>query len=247
MSELLWSKWWFSSIDSSSEEPDDSLRFARSSPLPTQEPKTIEELLRDGWEIFKAYPVGFIAFTLLVMLVQGAIGGVSPFLMGGGWMEYEDTFTGSFVQVFLSYAIGIPLSAGYYVVALKILRGELVAFEDFFGGFRFWFPIIIASIMVTLIVTIGFILLIIPGIYLAVAYTLVIPVIIDRQPPVWEALEMSRRAITQRWFTVFFLLILLAIINLLGFFALCIGILITIPLSYCTLAALYRDLIGLKG
>ena len=208
---------------------------------------TIEDLIRQGWHIFMQYPGGFIGFTLLVLLVYGAITGASSFLSAtlSGGIPGPDAFDDGALglQTLLVLTIAVPLTAGYYVVALKLAREESVVFEDFFSGFRYWPALVLASILVSVLTALGFLLFILPGIYLSVAYVLVIPVIVDGEVNVWEALEISRKAITRRWFTTFFLIVLLAILNIVGILALCVGMLITIPLTYCTLTALYLDLI----
>ncbi len=215
-----------------------------SEPLAPRTPLGLEDVLRQGWQLFMQYPGGFVAFTVLVILVYGAISGASTFISAsspGGVSDLHDGALG--IQSLLALTIGVPLTAGYYVVALKLARGEPVAFEDFFGGFRYWPAIVLASILITVLTALGFLLFLIPGIYLTVAYTLVIPCIVDGEMNVWQAMEISRRAITSRWFTTFFLILLLFAINLIGALALCMGLLVTIPLTYCTLTALYLDLI----
>lgn len=89
------------------------------------------------------------------------------------------------------------------------------------------------------------ILLLIPAIYLGVAYTFSIPFVIDRRADFWSAMETSRKLITRHWFPFFGFSIVLFLINLAGFIACCVGLLLTAPLTVCAIAAAYENIVGL--
>ena len=63
----------------------------------------------------------------------------------------------------------------------------------------------------TLMIIIGFILLVIPGIYLSFAYMFSLPLMIEKDLTAWQALEVSRKAVTRIWFraTGFLLLVMM--------------------------------------
>lgn len=67
-----------------------------------------------------------------------------------------------------------------------------------------------------LLTMLGYVLLIIPGIYLSVAYLMSYSLMIDRNIGVWQALEASRKAITRHWFKILFLYLLMAGMSLLA-------------------------------
>ena len=73
-------------------------------------------------------------------------------------------------------------------------------------------------------------LLLIPGIYLSIAYRLAIPLVVERGLSPWQALEASRKAISQHWFKVFGLFFVLMLIMLLSMIPLGIGLIWTLPL-----------------
>jgi uncharacterized membrane protein len=90
-------------------------------------------------------------------------------------------------------------------------------------------------------------LLIIPGIYLAVAYLFAACLVIDRRLDFWPAMELSRRSVNPLWFGIFTFILLLVVVNLLGGLLLGLGLLVTVPLSYCALTAAYADLFGFQS
>jgi len=90
---------------------------------------------------------------------------------------------------------------------------------------------------------IGFVLLILPGIYLSIAYVFTLPLIADKNMTVWEAMEFSRKSVTKHWFKVFGLLFLLSLMMAVGTLALGIGLIWAIPLMFVTLYGLLYPLI----
>ena len=87
-------------------------------------------------------------------------------------------------------------------------------------------------------------LLILPGIYLAVGYAFVIPLIIDRGMPVWSAMELSRTTVHKQWFQTFGLLVAAGMLLFIS--AQLYGFLLVLTLPICTAALMfaYDDLFG---
>jgi hypothetical protein len=91
------------------------------------------------------------------------------------------------------------------------------------------------------------IILLLPAIYLGIAYTFSIPLIVDRKASFWSAMETSRKLITRQWFPFFGFSIVLGLINLGGFLVCCIGLIFTVPLTICAIAAAYENIVGLAS
>ena len=102
----------------------------------------------------------------------------------------------------------------------------------------------ITAIISMLLIYLGMFLLIIPGLYLAIAYMLAIPLVVERGLTPWQALEASRKAITQHWFKVFGLFLLLGLITLISAIPLGIGLVWSIPLFVIAMGVLYRTIFG---
>ena len=89
-------------------------------------------------------------------------------------------------------------------------------------------------------------LLILPGIYLAVAYILTVPLIIERKLGFWDAMEASRKIVTKRWFSFFGFGLLLLLINIVGALLCGIGLLVTVPVTYAAIVSAYENIVGLN-
>jgi hypothetical protein len=182
-----------------------------------------------GWDLFKQYPYGFIGFCLLNFFIHAALHAV-PIM---NWL--------------VSAAVTAPLMMGNFIVAAKLLYRQTPEFRDFFSGFSFFWPLFLVSLIGSLLIGIGMILLIIPGIYLTVGYLFASCLVVDRRLDFWPAMEMSRRTVTPQWFGVFAFMLLLIVINLAGALLLGLGLLATIPISFCALTAAYGDVFGFQS
>lgn len=193
--------------------------IARAAPL------DIAGCLERSWNLLKAnfWPlVGATFVSLVVMIVANMI-----------------PVVGIFVGVLLT---GV-FYGGLYLYYLRTIRGHPVELGDVFSGFTLAFvPLMLATIVSTLLISAGLLLLILPGIYLGVSYIFAYMLIIDKRIEFWAAMEISRRVITAQWWRVFGLLLLASVIAALGVVALIIGVFITVPIYLGALVYAYEDL-----
>lgn len=186
----------------------------------------MQAALRRGWEMFREHVGEFTGFTLIVFLVSSLSSG----LAGAGSV--------------VALAVIAPLSAGYLIAAFRILAGREFRFNDLFSGFGFFLPLMLAGLASGLIVSAGTVLLIVPGIYFLVSYIFAGAFVIDYGMEFWQAMESSRRIVARHWFRLFGFVLLLSLVNLLGALALGIGLLVTIPVTSCAAAVIYRGIVG---
>jgi len=101
------------------------------------------------------------------------------------------------------------LMGGFYLACLRRLRGEDVSPLDAFCGFKVAFVQLMLTGLVSMLLTeLSFCCLILPAIYLAVAWTFAIPLVADKKTSFWAAMELSRKVVTRVWFEVFALIFL---------------------------------------
>ena len=189
----------------------------------------LSDYFKTGWGLFKLYPGGFVGFCLVNLVIQLALSRIPS----GG--------------VVASAVVSTPLLMGNFIVSAKLLQGQTPDFRDFFAGFQFFLPLLLLSLVAGLFIGIGTILLLVPGVYLAVAYLFASNLVVDRRLDFWPAMELSRRTINPRWFGYFAFMLLVALLNLAGALLLGLGLLVTIPLSFCTVTAAYADLFGFQS
>ena len=179
-----------------------------------------------------------------INLVTGNLG----LVVGSGLLAFTIAIGINFVPILgwiASFFVGPALVAGLYMVLLKRLRGQEAAVGDIFMFFdNAMLNLAMASILVGILVSIGMLFLILPGIYLAVAYIFTVPLIADKKLEFWTAMELSRKVVTKHWFPALGLIILAGVIAALGVLALVIGLVVTAPIAGASLAVAYDDLFG---
>ena len=190
----------------------------------------ISQYIGSGWKTFKKNPGGFVGFTLVAILINIAIAIVSQSVP---------------LESFISLLISGPLNAGFLIVAFKILKNRATTFGDFFRGFNNYLPLFLVSLVSSVVIAIGFLLLIIPSIYLAVAYIFALPLVLEKKMNFWDGMEFSRKLISKNWFSFLGFAFVLVLLNLAGVLLLGVGLLVTIPISACAIAAAYADIVGL--
>jgi len=140
------------------------------------------------------------------------------------------------------------IGAGLLYYFLRTIRGQAATVGDAFAGFtKAFLVLVVVGIVFTVFVTIGFFCLILPGIYLAVAYSFSGILAVDKGLGFWEAMETSRKVITRNWWRVFGLLLLSIPLFILGALALGVGIFVAIPVFAGALVYAYEDLCNSKA
>ncbi len=179
--------------------------------------------LSRGWELLQAHMAVLVGGTILAWLVSVGL---------------------SFVPI-LGWVVGFILLGSVDYMFLRRIRGEEVQIGDVFAGFNLaMVNLAMAGLVKALLVTIGLILCVLPGIYLAVAYVFALPLVIDKKLEFWPAMEVSRRVVHAHWWSMLALVIVLGLVGLSGVLLCGVGLAITVPLASAALMYVYEDLFG---
>ncbi len=194
----------------------------------------IGDSVREGWEAFKARPgiiIGMMAlFIVIIAIGQSII--TQAFVSDVVTMNVVSQIFGLFTTVF---------SAGIYLTTLKMVRRESVNFGLITSGFGRTVPLIVAYILLIIACLIGVILLVIPGIIIALGLSQWLFVVMDRQELGGvEALKASWEMMKGYKLKYFGFMLLLLLINILGMLALIVGLVVTVPLSMLAMASFYN-------
>jgi uncharacterized membrane protein len=187
----------------------------------------IGQWLSRSWIIFKAN-AGLLLASHAIILILGVGLELIPFV---GW-----------VAGFILFG---PLWMGSSWVCLRLVRGEPATLSDAFAGFGSQFgALAVAGIIFQLGIMLGLLLLIIPGVFLFVAWYFAFLIALDKKTSGWQALELSRQTVQKRWFAVFGFVLVNAVLILSGLLAFGIGIFLTFPLGNVLFAVAYQDIFG---
>ncbi|MGA2968043.1 MAG: hypothetical protein ABSD69_02645 [Candidatus Levyibacteriota bacterium] len=193
-----------------------------------------KEAINYGFKLAKENLFFFFALFIIVILTVAVISGLriatlhTPLLSFALWL----------LQTVIDLVIGI----GLIQITLKFIDNKKPKYKDLF----YYQPIInyfLVALLSGLIVLGGFILLIIPGIFFAFRLKFAAYLVIDKNLGPVEALKKSWKITRGNVWNLFFLGILLFLINILGFICLIVGLFITIPLSMLATTFVYRKLL----
>ncbi len=208
----------------------------------------ITAVLRESWEKTSGLKGSFWAaavILILVMLAFGALLGGGGVLLASGDGVSGGIISSLMLQVVIM-AIMYPFMAG--IIMLGIHRSvELpLSYTSVFGYFAYTLPLLGVAVLMSILITLGFLLLIIPGIYLSLAYMFAVPLVVEKNLGVWEAMETSRKAVTTHWFKLFFLFLLMGLILLISALPLGIGLIWTCPMMLAMTGVMYREIFGVE-
>lgn len=141
------------------------------------------------------------------------------------------------------------VTSGLYLYGIKRAAGdEDASLSDVLSAFSQAGPLIGLWFLMILMVMAGFALLILPGIYLSIAYMLAIPLRMERGLGLWEALETSRKTIHHHWWRVLWLMIVSGLAALaLSIVTLGIGLVWAYPFFFLVFGVLYTKAFGYPG
>ncbi len=207
----------------------------------------IGELLGEAWQRTQGTKGiiigGFLVFYAVLLVVSFVLGGILG-VFGALSDSPGAVVIGELVIGILASAMAYPFMAGINMVGIRRAADQPISFNEIFSHFGRTVPLVITAIVMMLLIYLGMILLVIPGLYLAVAYMLAIPLVVERGLSPWQALEASRKAISQHWFKVFGLFLLLGLITMVSAIPLGIGLVWSIPLFVIAMGVLYRTIFG---
>ncbi len=199
---------------------------------------SVKDCLRSGWESYKARPGIFVGAMLIIILVS-VLAEIPGMFAEEGKPGY---WAITIVATLFSIAISFLVSLGKTAFMLRAHDSvSSVRISDL------WYPhgyvrFAGASVLSGLAIIIGLLLLIVPGIILGIMFSLSLYLVVERElGPVAALKESARLTKGNRW-KLFLLGLAIMGINILGFLALVIGLLVTMPLSSLAVVHAYRVL-----
>ena len=204
---------------------------------------TIGEVMEEAWGLVHGFKGAFwgAAFVIYVFVIVAsvAVNAVASRLYGAAVPVLLDQLINGVLGALLA-----PLTVGFLVIAVRRAAGFPNSFAMAFVGLG-RIPVFIgAALLTTLLTYLGFALLVIPGIFLVIAYMMTLPLLAFRNMNVWTAMETSRRTVTHKWFRVFGLYLLVGLITGLSALPLGIPLIWTIPWATLVNGVLYRRMFG---
>ncbi len=201
----------------------------------------IGDVFSEAWEKtkgIKGYVIGGGILLYLGVLVVTLILGV---LFGLG----EQTIIGGLVLQLVFMMMIYPFMAGVFLLGLRQSVGIPVSFQQQFNQYGMMLPILGIVLVQTVATLIGFMLLSLPGIYVAIALGLAIPLKVEKQLGVVESLTTSVQLVNKKFLNVAVLAIVASLVASFSFITI-IGWIWAMPWMLMVFAITYRQLAGVS-
>jgi DNA-directed RNA polymerase subunit RPC12/RpoP len=206
---------------------------------------SIGAILKEAWQKTHGVKGPLWGGILVVILAMLGLSTVLGLLAG----QFGSTGSGAALAAALQITLTIamyPFLAGIMMIGIRRSVDLPVNWKLAFGYFSYLLPIVISVFLTGILTSLGFMLLIIPGIYLSLAYLLTIPLIVDQGLGPWQAMEASRKAISKHWFKVFGLYFVMVLVYLVSMIPLGLGMIWTMPMLIMVGSILYREIFGVR-
>lgn len=144
----------------------------------------------------------------------------------------------------ISFSGGIlwgPVLVGLAATGVRRARLKRTEAADFFEGATLFLPGFLAGILVICFTIAGLIFLIVPGVVIFSMYLFAFHFIFDKKQDFWEAMESSRRLVSQDLFGFAIFSLLLAALNFLGVLFFGVGCVLTSAVTSLAVTAAYLD------
>jgi len=139
--------------------------------------------------------------------------------------------------------LGGVLLAGTHNFFLRLSRGESASIADVFSGFGPAIgPLILCGVVSGLLISFGYFLCVVPGIYLSICWHLAPLLVLDKHLDFWPAMELARKVVTRHFWPMLGLAIVAFLLLVAG--TLCCGIVlfVTGPIATGAVVEAYRKL-----
>lgn len=194
-----------------------------------------KEVINSGWETTKQNFFFFVKLLLIIGIINfiGAI--ISEQLKGTG-----PTF--NVLGTIVVWLIQTVVAMGFIKITLDFVDNRKPILLQLYNQYPLFLNYIAGAIVSALIVLVGILLLIIPGIIFSIRLQFVSFLILDKKLGPIEAIKESWKITKNQVWNLLLLGIVLGLINLAGFLTLIIGLFWTIPTTSLATAFVYKKL-----
>ena len=208
---------------------------------------SVKESLLFGWRTFKGNPWAFVKVSLILFAISFVFSFINSVLgaLGKDAAETLALSVGILSLVVSLASIYVNITVNNMGVLTFFLKTHdsvaSASLRDLWRPHPFW-RYLLAMVMIVVLVCVGLVLLIVPGIIIGLALSLTSYIILTRDLTAWEAIKESARITKGHRFKLFLLSLAIAGLTTVGFLALFVGLLVTIPVSLLAYVHAFRTL-----
>lgn len=195
---------------------------AGSAPAGSPQPWGIEEVIRSAWDIVKVHWVALI-FGPLIGGVIGSVPGQIIQTAGNASRDKDTIIATVVIGTIINFFIQTYFTAGAIKMALTAARNGPPQVMQVFSGGSAYGRLLGTSLLVTLVVLLGFVLLVVPGIILALGLSMAPYYAVDAGMGPVEAMRASWEAMKGQKVNMFLFGLAGMALMIAGLLACCVG------------------------
>ncbi|CAM5780751.1 hypothetical protein [Cellulomonas persica] len=220
----------------------------------------VVESFKWGWKKFTEN-VGPILIAILVyVLATVAVVAVWYFIVAGIFLGTSETtidedgtirfgsgpnlfavlFSGALITLVAVLLFSI-MQAGFIQGALRISRGEPLSLDTFFK-FKNLTAVIVASLLVAVLTSVGYLLCYLPGVAVALFAQFTLYYVVDRGVGAVDAIKASYQLVVKNFGTTILLFLGILVVSFIGSLLCGVGTLVALPVSLLAQAYVFRRL-----
>ncbi|MFT7560851.1 MAG: hypothetical protein ACI93R_002774 [Flavobacteriales bacterium] len=200
------------------------------------------DILKEAWALKNGSKSTILLAILFLILVNIGVSFAANFISA---LIFGPIAVALVSQVVIMI-VTTPLTVGVMIIGIRSAANTRSSSGSIFNYYHKIIPLFLTMLLMYVLIILGTILLVIPGIYLMIAYAFALPLVVEKNLSPWQALETSRKAVTHKWFVIFFTFITISFAVTLSAIPLLIGLIWTIPWAYLVLGTQYRTLFGIE-
>jgi hypothetical protein len=133
------------------------------------------------------------------------------------------------------------MQVGFIKICLDVKAGNNPHYAELFNSINQGAKFFVAQLAYFVIVSIGLLLLVIPGVYLGGRYGFFTFDMVEKNSGITESFQASATLMNGSTGKIAYYLFLLLLLNIFGALFIGLGLLITVPVSALTMASLYQE------
>ena len=195
---------------------------------------SISEALSTAWKCTKSQ-IWILAGLLIGYLILS-------FTLSIFGMPFQDELFGAIIVSIISFVFSAVFNLGYLKNIFQTLDGEEPQFSAYGQQCKNIITYFCASVLFSIVTLIGFVLLVVPGIYAMIRLQFFSAFIVEENAGIMESLKKSWAITEGSVLPLFWLGIICIGILILGCILFGIGIFVAVPLVYLAYAYVFRKL-----
>lgn len=203
------------------------------------QPWSSDDVLHAAWDLFKIHWMPLSGATFIGIAMLSAAQGLAAALLGAMGPGPAVQLVGGLILL----GVQATVLAGWSRLFLRTAQRQTPSLSAFVSGFRFVPAMLVAMVVSTVFTGLGLLLVIAPGIIIALGTCLYMFFVVDGDGAI-DALKASFSATGEQKKALFLFLLVAFLLNVAGALALGVGLLVTVPVSFLALATIYVRLTG---